>query len=715
MNPLRIKLEDFMNHRLSDIDCTPFKSALIVAKNKNNDRESNGVGKTTIYSAIEYALFGDVPTSVVDKVVRDGAKKCVVTFDFELRGHIYRVVRGRSCNGRPELKVYESVNDKWEKISGTRIPEAEKKIANLIKLNSKAFGYAIKFAQADLSGLSETDKSSERLKMLKEPLQLSPYTKLEKVVSDRIKPIKKDIERTDASIQILGDPVSDIKAAKAELQYCEASIKSKEVSINKCKTVITEKQKQIESLKKTISSSDTDIHNKIEILSKRSKELKSTIAAANERVQKNNHFIDENKRNRGVLRKKLSDANDKLISLNKKNIRSRDLIVKDLEKTKNDELYGTKLLATYEAEYDAANKSLPSGNVCPHCLQSITSEHRKVCELEANKTLEEKSIQIKNTKFNLTKCSNKKQRLEEELREVMEHEQEARMIEHQIQSNQSELDLLSKHIDEAESRLATALQEMESARSEIQEVISNIEQFKKMVQTSSSDAEINAKILELQGEVKVYDRSLENVHKELSEAQKRQGAAQEKLKVATLNLDKLKTFKSELVELKAKLNIHQLTINAFSPAGIPTFIIHTILDELQLEANQWLQKLRPELELEFDENVEMFYRVNGMQRERKQLSVGQRVYIALALKLGLSRVIQKKLGIDIRFLLLDEVDQSLDEAGVDAFAETVRKLQDEFKIFVITHNNNLKNKFSHTILVEGDGKNGATSQVVTSW
>ena len=53
MLPIRIYLENFMGHIQSDIDCTQFNSCLIVGKNKNNAHISNGVGKSTIFKAID--------------------------------------------------------------------------------------------------------------------------------------------------------------------------------------------------------------------------------------------------------------------------------------------------------------------------------------------------------------------------------------------------------------------------------------------------------------------------------------------------------------------------------------------------------------------------------------------------------------------------------------------------------------------------------------
>ena len=175
MKPLRLYMENFMNHKKSEIDFSLFNAALIVGKNKDNARESNGIGKTSIFSAIEYALFGEVPTSVLEKIIRNGTEKCLVEFAFETELGKFKITRGRSRKGRSELRLHEWVNNDWQAISERGMPETNKKINELVKISHKAFSHSIKFGQNDLSGLASVDKPEKRKAILKEPLQLSDF------------------------------------------------------------------------------------------------------------------------------------------------------------------------------------------------------------------------------------------------------------------------------------------------------------------------------------------------------------------------------------------------------------------------------------------------------------------------------------------------------------------------------------------------------------
>jgi len=70
------------------------------------------------------------------------------------------------------------------------------------------------------------------------------------------------------------------------------------------------------------------------------------------------------------------------------------------------------------------------------------------------------------------------------------------------------------------------------------------------------------------------------------------------------------------------------------------------------------------------------------------------------------------LGINIKFLELDEIDAPLDEDGVEALMNIIRKIQHEYKILLITHNSSLKHFFTHAIVVENDVINGSKVNLI---
>jgi DNA repair exonuclease SbcCD ATPase subunit len=89
--------------------------------------------------------------------------------------------------------------------------------------------------------------------------------------------------------------------------------------------------------------------------------------------------------------------------------------------------------------------------------------------------------------------------------------------------------------------------------------------------------------------------------------------------------------------------------------------------------------------------------------------------VNFSLKLGLSFLLQKLSGVDVKFLLLDEITQSFDPSRVDLFMDIVKFFQKDYTILVITHDDRLKDKFSHAVLVEQDINMVSRARVVSSW
>ncbi len=188
--------------------------------------------------------------------------------------------------------------------------------------------------------------------------------------------------------------------------------------------------------------------------------------------------------------------------------------------------------------------------------------------------------------------------------------------------------------------------------------------------------------------------------------------------------------KNELIrqnkELDKKSKIYPKVIEAFSSSGIPNLIIQNLLDELQNEANILLNNLKPGLQLQFvtekenkkgasDETLDILYFIQGKERDYEQLSGAMKLSVNFSLKLGMSFLLQKMFDTKINLLLLDEIDQALDKAGVDAFADIIKFFQNDFTILVITHNDRLKDKFSSGILVEQNKDMISNARVVNSW
>jgi DNA repair exonuclease SbcCD ATPase subunit len=723
MKPLRIYLKNFANHNETEVDCTQFDSLLIVGKKRDDDKVSNGVGKSTIFDAVNYVFFNVPPDDdlTLDNVVRDGKKKAIVEFDFELNHEVYRVHRHRTTKGSADLRLYQCKGKfepgwqpcKGESISGRTPTATEKKLQELIKINYKSFSYSVLFSQADLTGISNEKNPKKRKEMMKEPMNLSPYAKLQKIVDDKAKPIKKDIDRVEAAVQMLGDPKADLKQAKVDLAQCKSDIETKQQSVNELVIQLKAKQQAHQDLKSSLGKEDIDIHDKVTQQERKVKDLNKKIKKLDGAIIQVGKSIDEVEAKRLKIAAEVSERDATLDELVKVTVRPVEEIVTELDKVKEDELKGVKLIAVLQAEIKQADERVPEDDKCPTCHQPITDEYRAEHEEHVKNTIAEKQMKLDRFQKSLKVCRTKKKRLEEEWAENRNNEAGITNLKLHIKHLRNEHDTCQEQWNVSKKQIKEMEAELGEHTAELQGALKHFNMLKDAA-GKSNVADINNKIFALMDEIRLFEKSIDSMRLEVSTLKAKEGATEERIKTRTDDAVKLVEKQEKLAKLEEELEVHKRVSNAFSWRGIPTFIIQTILDELQLETNKALQELRPELEVKMDAELNMEFKRNGVAKAYGQLSHGQKVYIALAFKRGMSRVMQRRLGLDIRMLEFDEVDAHLDEAGQEAFADAINKWKSEFKIFVVTHNRNLKDKFTHAMLVE-ESDDGAEGRLVDTW
>lgn len=713
MRPLRIYLKNFMNHRLTEVDCTHFNSVLIVGRSQKNERISNGVGKTTIFRAIEYALFNESHATTLDKVVRDGKKKAVVEFDFELGGETYRIYRHRTSTGAADVRLYKKVDSEFESISERTPSATQDKIRKLIKISHKAFTYSVLFRQADLTGITSVTDPKKRKEVLKEPLNLSMYTKLEEMAVNLRRQPKREIDKIEGSVQVIGNPDEDIQQAQKELKSTEDLIKIHQEMIATNNEIIEQKRAVIEDLKESLGQHDIDIHRKVSEQEAALKKTTTEVRNGEQRLLNLSNSIAGREQAAKTLGETVLATQNSLDKLQTDPGKDISQLETEFAKVCSDEVKGSEMIAAVKAQMKLTKKTLPEDDECPACHQSITSEYRKQMEIDVKKKLKKQQQDIEFLEDAMSKCLRKKTKLEDKLKAERERLAKIERAEESIKNLTREQQGIHQELVRLYADHADVTKIIRDGERQIGDITDRLATLKESASKSNAPT-INKRIFEANQAISECQDAIAEDNKRISNFSSVKGGLEERIKTRTADKSKLSVLKEDLKKAQRELHIRQMVVDAFSSRGIPSFIIQTILDELQFEANAALKELRPELEVHIDADLNFEYRRNGVVRDYAQLSHGQHVYIALAFKRGTARVIQKRLGIDIRMLEFDEVDSHLDEAGVDAFADAIRKWQKDFTIFVITHNKDLKDKFSHAILVE-ECEDGAEARLVTTW
>lgn len=715
----RICLENFMIHRLTDIDCTKFNSVLIVGNSANNDRIANGVGKSTIFKAIDYALFGEHATKTLDKIIRDGCQKAKVVLDFFDDTGTFRVTRTRTRKGKSELSLEQELSDgSWKSLNQKTPSETEQELNKIVKISYSAFKNSVLFSQFDFfNGLTAAISSEARKSLLKEILNLVIYTKLEEISKQHVSILNKDINAEKAVLKSLGQPKNEIEACKILHKEKSDSLKSEILEKEKTSNTLETKRKELTILESNLNSNLDSFKKDLLKLKTSETECSSQIEKLRiSLLQKNKIFTsstnDQNKllETNLSLEKELKGINDYLINNNLESLQEQ------LEEINTNEQSGQKLLQKQELLISQLSIPLPKSTVCESCRQNVSEDHLKDCQLKINEKLENAKSNKEDINSKLQIIKSRKTKKQEHIKQTTLKTNRKILIQDQIQNNLNSLKNINMSISSLKEEISNIQTEFGLKKDELIVIENNIQDLSnKIIELERKSHKEHIIILAeeislLEREYKSIEASIQNLNLEL-------GILSEKIKSKQLDADKIVVIENRVKELEKELKIRQVVTRGFSTSGIPSLVImNTILEDLQTETNQLLAQIRPGVEIKFDnsqeDKLEIIYYVNGLEKDLEQLSGGQRVTIIFALKIGLLFALQNRLSIDIQFLELDEIDQSLDKATIDAFVDLVKKLQNNFKIFVITHNDDLKSKFSNIISVEYNETDGAAGRLV---
>lgn len=720
MNPLRLYIENFFCHDRSFIDFSLFDSALIMATINDNDELSNGAGKSTIFKAIEYVLFNKSDV-VLNSLIRDGSKYCKVTFDFESDGVVYRIMRKKTLKSA-EFNLFRKINndssftgiklepgmyeatdaskleEHWKNLSTNRGGDTKKELDKLLNINFKSFRNTVHFVQDDIDSLAKSTPE-QRKKKFKESLQLSIYPKLEELAKKKLSKLTKEFEKNEILIENIGDPSGKIKELNEKLYNIELELKDVDASdlIDKENNLIDEKKDlefKINQLKTSVSS----LVSSKQALTLEINKLESSIEDKKIKINESS----KSGKNMILEIKSLKEKKDKLISIDFSKIKDLENKVIDAHENLNSLSALIKINTLKQSELKVP---FPEDNLCKHCRQEMTLEHREACQKEIDKQLIicEKEINDCNAKI-----ASIKNRIKESNEQI-----------NQLKSAQKELDRVDVRLNLIKEQLKTKKTshgELQASYDEKLEALSSkketLKELDKKIDKSSSSniKKLENEVVKLNNLINIVTADKLKISKQKAHLQNNKAVIEYEIKEKHKAKKELEEFVNNRDSFSKKMKHYPSVIQAFSSTGIPNLIIQNVLDDLQLESNNLLNQLKPGLQLEFiiekekssDDTLDIVYYVNGKKRYYEQLSGAMKLSVMFSLKIGLSYLLQRMMGFNMPILLLDEVDQVLDKAGVDAFANIIKFFQNDFKVLVITHNDRLKSKFNNVILVRQD-------------
>lgn len=237
-----------------------------------------GAGKTTIFDAISYALYGEASGNYRENTTlrskyASADTPTFVELEFEYNNEIYKINRNPEYprpNKRGEGFTKQSANAELVMPDGsviTKIKEVNAKVEEIIGINKNQFSQVAMIAQGDFRKLLNCE-TNERSKIFRKIFKTEPYHNIEIKLSSLFNELKRNREKEKSGIEQYinqlkcneNDTLSlELERAKSGDVLIEDVIKLAGEIINKDTLEYTKTQKNIESINEEIEKINSNI------------------------------------------------------------------------------------------------------------------------------------------------------------------------------------------------------------------------------------------------------------------------------------------------------------------------------------------------------------------------------------------------------------------------------------------------------------------------
>lgn len=363
-----------------------------------------GAGKTTVFDAISYALYGEASGNYRENTTlrskyASADTPTFVELEFEYNNEIYKINRNPEYprpNKRGEGFTKQSANAELVMPDGsviTKIKEVSAKVEEIIGINKNQFSQIAMIAQGDFRKLLNCE-TNERSKIFRKIFKTEPYHNIEIKLSSLFNELKRNREKEKSGIEQYinqlkcneNDTLSlELERAKSGDVLIEDVIKLAGEIINKDTLEYTKTQKNIESINEEIEKINSNI--KLYENQEATKKAYAKASAKFEELKAKCNECEKAYKSAEAQRERLDDLTRKINLINSKmpkydELKSLENSINEraqsFEKSNNSLKLKQQEITLLEKEIDEKSKALEEVKGADLLVQKLTVQKEEI-------------------------------------------------------------------------------------------------------------------------------------------------------------------------------------------------------------------------------------------------------------------------------------------------------------------------------------------------
>jgi exonuclease SbcC len=651
-----------------------------------------GTGKSSVFYAVDFALFGEPLGRSFEYLLREGADSGKVTVQFSQNGKTYKITRALKRRGKgigqdfEELKLFEDET----LIASMKTDAVAEQFKAITGLDKDLYREIVWVRQEQLKELLDATPRV-RQRRLDELFGLSDY----EIAWSNIAVYQRDYE-TEKRIYEKDPDVVGLEKIGIEYNHVTKEFALLEIELQNAIAKLARARKALEDADSKLKKLE---EKKLLMEELRRKEVKVQANVANvdaacasltQRIEGKKVIVDNLRQRQYSIDAQVSSCKSKLeevgVPANQPTEALRSRLV-----AFDDQM--SKLKAEKEATLrnvqinQKRTASLSMESRCPLCLQPLNNEYKNglLQRIQEENTERQKTIQhLQNEieKLQRTKTVANEAFSNLQMLTARAEDLKTRMTEEMKNLSDLSTEFEVKRRFEADLLGQLEIIQVEIGRFEMSDLEAAREQSKQAFRQCSL----------LESDLRTKENRKKDLLKRLDETKERIDHAQEKLermRHIAKTVEVLGAIRDAYRSIQPKLrsefvkmlrNFVQQILDSL--VGGEALLLNVVVDETYT----------PYVKSE-----------SGVDREVSNLSGGERTLLAFAYRLGLGQLImQSRTGNGLSMLLLDEPTESLgrEDGSIDRLAEAISRFRAIEQIIAVTHSDAFAEKAEHVIMLE---------------